>query len=192
MSCSDPLSDWLFHAERSLQTLAGTDNIALLQPIWTQIDVALTYLSDLTRRLSTIPDFVVAAESAQLFSDLDYLLQTRQSSLTQLDLLIHQKIIQAFVLASAASTPPSPSLLENYAISRARVQKTVLLLASSAKKAIETCSFNMASEIVEVLSVCSAWTSLAKEEKAEVKRELITELGISLEMGQTCGCVSFP
>ncbi|GAA5856913.1 hypothetical protein JCM5353_003753, partial [Sporobolomyces roseus] len=163
---------------------ARTENVTLLQPLWSQIDVASAYLSDLTFRLTTLPSLLSAVDSAQVLSDLDHLIQTQQSYLAQLDLLIHQKIVQAFVLASSASTPPTPSLLDNYAISRARVQRTVLLLAGSAKKAIDTCSLNMASEVVEMLSVCSAWTSLAKEEKAEVKRELIRELGISLEIGQ--------
>jgi hypothetical protein len=117
--------------------------------------------------------------------DLESQLTAQQLHLAQLDLLIHQKIVQAFVVSSTSSTPPSPTLLQNYTASRSRIQDVFKLATELAQRAIETSAWSRAREVVAVLSTSSAWTSLAKEKADPVKLELLNELGITLEMGQT-------
>ncbi|GAA5904906.1 Zn(II)2Cys6 transcription factor domain-containing protein [Sporobolomyces salmoneus] len=158
------------------------DSVVLLEPIWTQIDLSL---SNLALMFSTLPTLLSIDENTRFRYDLEGVIQTQQLHLAQLDLLIHQKIVQAFVGSSTSSTPPSPKLLGNYTTSRSRTQDAVRSLARLARIAVETSSWRRAREIVETLSVCSAWTSLARPDEAiNVKVDLMNELGITVEIGQ--------
>ncbi|GAA5884235.1 hypothetical protein JCM16303_002419 [Sporobolomyces ruberrimus] len=159
------------------------DSVALLEPIWTQIDLSL---SNLALLISSLPFLLPSSgreDPLELQYDLESIVQTQQLHLAQLDLLVHQKIIQAFVQSSTTSIPPSPVLLQNYSTSRSRVQDVFRLAAGFARNAIETSSWVRAREVVETLYICSAWTGLGKTETVQVNVDLINELGITLEMG---------
>ncbi|GAA5987836.1 hypothetical protein JCM5350_003165 [Sporobolomyces pararoseus] len=158
--------------------------VALLEPIWGKIDLSLSNLALLLSNLPTLPP---SEDSMHNRYELEGVIQNQQLNLALLDLLIHQKIVQAFLPSSTSSNnpvPPSPGLLNNYATSRSRVQDVFRLVTSFARGAIETMSWKRAREVVEVLAVCSAWTSLANEEDDGIKVQLIHELGITIEMGQ--------
>ncbi|GAA5954488.1 hypothetical protein JCM3765_004473 [Sporobolomyces pararoseus] len=158
--------------------------VALLEPIWGQIDLSLSNLALLLSNLPTLPP---SEESVNIRYDLEGVIQNQQLNLALLDLLVHQKIVQAFLPSSTSSntpTTPSPGLMNNYTTSRSRIQDVFKLVTGFARGAVETMSWKRAREVVEVLSVCSAWTSLTEGEDDNIKVQLINELGITLEMGQ--------
>ncbi|GAA6016882.1 hypothetical protein JCM11491_006900 [Sporobolomyces phaffii] len=170
-------------ARNAATTGSKTTFATLLEPIWTQIDLSQ---SNLALILSSLTSLISACDSLQmqLKYDLDSIVHTQQLHLAQLDLLVYQKIVQAFVPAPGSSAPPSPALLDNYAKSRSRVQDVFRFVVDVAQQAIETSSWSKALQVVEVLAVSSAWTNLGKVEGESTSNELLFELGVTREMGQ--------
>jgi hypothetical protein len=90
-----------------------------------------------------------------------------------------------------SSTPPPPpqapssEMLQSYSLSRHRVQRCFALAAELARHAVDTSSLLFARQLVETLEVCTTWTQLRTAEKGTAA-ELLHELGITVDMGQTC------
>ncbi|GAA6061592.1 hypothetical protein JCM10212_000900, partial [Sporobolomyces blumeae] len=159
------------------------------EPIWTQIDLSLAYLSELWYHLSNLHPFCPVEQMARIRHDLLSIVQTQQLHLVQLNLLVHQQIVESFMNpppASSSSTAIPPGLLvQNYDTSRTRVQLSMKLVAQLARTAVETCSLFRAKEVVDTLAISPAWTSLSFADTDKVKVELLNELGVSFEMGST-------
>ncbi|GAA5931920.1 uncharacterized protein JCM15063_001603 [Sporobolomyces koalae] len=164
---------------RKYLAVSAPDKLRLL---WDQIDLSL---SSLAFTLSSSLPVSSEPEQTKLKYDLDGLVHTEQLSLLQLDLLIHQKIVQAFVSLSSQQpqVPIPPELLDSYNTSRLRVQEAFQLVTGLAQEAIGTFSWRRARAVAESLWVCSAWTSLGDGTSKDTA--LMTELGITLDMGQT-------
>ncbi|GAA5852094.1 hypothetical protein JCM3766R1_005602 [Sporobolomyces carnicolor] len=161
------------------------ETTSLLEPIWTEIDLSQSNLALVSSSLPSLPP---GDQPQSLRYELEGIVQTQQLHLAQLDLLVHQKILQAFVQPSdpvtAVSSAPTPNLLEAYTASKFRLRNAVRLIVAVAQTAIATMSLRRARHVVEVLSVCSAWTSLGRiEEDILARVELLKELDITLEMG---------
>lgn len=76
-------------------------------------------------------------------------------------------------------------MLQAYSTSRQRVQRSFAVAAELAQYALDHGCLLTARQLCEVLEVCTSWTQLRTAE-AGMARELCEELGVGMELGQTC------
>ncbi|GAA5859188.1 hypothetical protein JCM1840_003792 [Sporobolomyces johnsonii] len=169
-------------------SVTNCSNPAHLQPYWSQIDASHAHLSQIASLLPSLPLLSTSLEVAQRNFDLLGLLHFHHRHLLKLDLLIHQLVVEAALHASASAGAggplPPPGLIQNCESSQARVKQSLKLVVELAKHAVTTNCLLRAREVFEALEVCSTWTSLRGADPTTAA-ELVSELGISMDMGQT-------
>ncbi|GAA5996292.1 uncharacterized protein JCM10292_007514 [Rhodotorula paludigena] len=171
----------------AFRSLSSVDSAALANPAtpvayYTTIDAAYNHLSGLEKLISSLPPLPDPNATARRNFDLINLVHLYRRHFLRLDLLIHQRIIESF-LSPANPALPQPSLAA-YETSSLRVQRCFAIVASMAQHATNTACFGSARRLVETLEVCTSWTSLRNADPITAI-ELIKELGITLETGQT-------
>ncbi|GAA5987168.1 hypothetical protein JCM11641_002153 [Rhodosporidiobolus odoratus] len=171
-------------------------NPATLLPFYTALDSSYAFLAAAAHVIVTLPALPEALDHAYRAFDLFGLLNSYRRSLLRLDLLAHQRVIECFLASqspiagtgncnppSTVPQPPSPALLQAFTTSRRRVQQAFVLAVALARHATETSCLEFAKRLVDVLEVCTSWTSLRNAE-SRMAAELCRELGIGVDAGQ--------
>lgn len=161
---------------------ASANNSATVESLWAGIDLALTELDRCEKEIATLPSLETKELTDHRQFDLMGLINSHRRTALRLDLLAHQRILDA---ALEANGSPAPDLLHNYEVSRGRVQRDFVTIAGIARQNVYNRSLLYVRRLFEMLEICSTWTSLRLGESAQTAAELIEELGISRENGQT-------
>ncbi|KDE04786.1 hypothetical protein MVLG_04750 [Microbotryum lychnidis-dioicae p1A1 Lamole] len=150
-----------------------------ISEIWRGVEMVRLWLDDAEAtvlcRLTPLASKELTDERA---FDLISLLNFHRRNLFRLDLLVHQRIVDA------AAKDPAPIALQLYATSCARVQALFKLVVVMAKEITRTSALIQARRLFEVLECCLTWSSMRSSRPPEVA-DLITELGITKDMGTT-------
>ncbi|GAA6008907.1 hypothetical protein JCM10207_004019, partial [Rhodosporidiobolus poonsookiae] len=175
---------------------------ATVPPFWTALDAAYSFLSTASHTVASLPPLPDCFDTAYRAFDLYSLLNHFRRVVLQLDLLTHQRIIDCMVnlqnppapkgkgakkaaaIEAAQPQPVPPSLLQTYATSRQRIQRAFVIATELARHALDTSCVAHARSLLITLEVCSSWTSLRNSDQG-MAAELVRELGITAEMGQS-------
>ncbi|GAA6027012.1 hypothetical protein JCM8097_006039 [Rhodosporidiobolus ruineniae] len=205
------LSTTALYRAFSRLSLSALSDPTTLAPFHTALDAGYAFLFQTAQTVANLPPLPEQIDTAWRAFDLFGLLNAYRRTLLRLDLLAHQRVIEALLRSQAppstalrpiakgknatlkevvpqdlpAPPPqaPPPELLQAYAVSRQRVQRCFALAAELARHAIDTSSLLYARQLSETLEVCSSWTSMRNADRA-MAAELCGELGITPEMGQ--------
>lgn len=146
-----------------------------VESLWRGIDETIQQLALADAAIEAVPPLDTIEKTQHRQFDLISLTNNCRRNLLRLDLLLHQRIVEA---ALAADGAPEPIVLQNYEVSRGRVQKVFVTVTDLAKYAIFHRSLIYVRGLFEMLEVCSTWTSLRTADRATAA-ELVSELGIT-------------
>lgn len=151
--------------------------------MWETVDQTLGRLDQCEQLCETLRPLKTAQLTASRKFDLVSLVNKYRRDAVRLDLLAHERMVEAVEAAVEASGAPSPELLLGWQVSRVRVQRDFVTIANMVKQHTDTRSLLYARRLFEMLEVCSSWTTLrgADPQTAAV---LIAELGITDETGR--------
>lgn len=135
----------------------------------------MSHLASADVKITSLPPLDTKELTDHRQFDLFGLTNAHRRNLLRLDLLIHQRIVEA---ALASEEEPDPAVLRSYEVSRERVQRVFVAVTAIAKQNVFYRSLLYVRRLFEMLEVCSTWTSLRTADQ-ETAAELIGELGIT-------------
>lgn len=151
--------------------LPSTTNI---ESLWRGIDSTMEQLILADAVIAAVAPLDTKEATQRRQFDLLSLTHSCRRDLLRLDLLLHQRVIEA---ALAAEGSPEAAVLQNYQVSRQRVQRVFKDVTDLAKHAVFHCSLIQIRRLFKMLEVCSTWTSLRTADR-DSAAELVAELGL--------------
>lgn len=145
--------------------------------LWQRIDFIHLQLTQADESIASLPSLDTTEATQQRQRDLTSLLVECRRNVHQIDLLLHQRIIEA---ALASEGAPESTVLQNYEVSRQRVQKVFSAVTELANEATSHRSLIHVRRLFSMLDVCSTWTSLRTADRTTAA-ELVSELAIGEE-----------
>lgn len=150
-----------------------------ISQLWEKIDEVMGQLAEADAEIESLPSLDTKEATDHRQFDLLGLTNSYRRNLLRLDLLVHQRIVEA---ALAAEGNPDATVLQDYEVSRERVQQVFVVVSAIAKQNVFNRSLLYVRRLFEMLEVCSTWTSLRTADH-DTAAELVAELGITDESG---------
>lgn len=179
-----PLSLSLSFAHRDLvlrPDLAASP--ALLQALWAAVDRALATLDQAEAVVATLRPLKTDGQTAARRYDLDALVNGYRWDAVRVDLLAHERVVEAVEGCVEAGGEVGEEVLGRWGESRGRVQRGFGVVGRVAGWCGRYRSLEGARKLVGVLECCSSWTGL-READAETAGVLLGELGVTSEVGE--------
>ncbi|KAK4053780.1 hypothetical protein OIV83_001436 [Microbotryomycetes sp. JL201] len=163
-----------FQADIIAAGLATNDHS--LAFLWNSLDSGASILDSCAAHLKALPALDPPEETARRQFDLESLITSHRRSLLQLDLVLHQTIVEAAMTSDDSDVPDT--VIQAYETSRTRTQKTFAICVNLAKQHVDHRSLILVKKLLDVMEVCTLWSSLrtADQESAE---QCVVELGLS-------------
>ncbi|SCV69486.1 BQ2448_2506 [Microbotryum intermedium] len=149
-----------------------------ISELWRSLEMMLHWLDECEATILRLMPLGSKELTDERKFELLSLLSFHRRNLMRLDLLIHQRIVDA------AAKDSAPIALQLYTTSCARVQGLFKLVVIMAKDITRTSALVQARRLFEVLEYCLTWSSIRSSRPPAVA-ELIAELGITKDMGTT-------
>ncbi|KAM0792270.1 hypothetical protein ACM66B_004962 [Microbotryomycetes sp. NB124-2] len=156
--------------------------------LWNSLDSGAKILDSCSAHVNALPPLDSSEETAHRQFDYQNLITSHRRALLQLDLVLHQTIVEAAMQTATAAGGDghgegehqiSEIVFQSYETSSSRTRKTFASCVALMSQHVDNRSLQMARKLLDVMEVCSTWSSLRMKADQESAVQCVIELGLS-------------